>query len=68
MTSAVNRLRRLNGSKAIEPFDEGPRVAGIGAAKWPARDALVVGFVTTAGAGLFEPFDAGPLYAWAETQ
>ena len=39
------RLSRLwkqsSGSKAIEPFDEGPRIAGIGAAKWSARDALV---------------------------
>ena len=65
MTSAASRLRRLNGSKAIEPFDEGPRLAGIGAAKWPARDALVAGFVTTAGAGFFEPFDEGPFYARA---
>jgi hypothetical protein len=53
----------LSGSKAIEPFDEGPRIAGIGAAKWPVRDALAVVRCEMVGAGLFEPFDEGPRIA-----
>ena len=55
--------KQLSGSKAIEPFDEGPRIAGIGAAKWPARDALAVIRGEIVRAGLFEPFDEGPRVA-----